>query len=179
MGLSGIFGPLKPFLLLVTKQKGILMSLCSVSCATTVSHFQAFLWQKCPFLECFLLQYLLSETVFFSSCCCVTFHWRMPWWRGLQSGPVSGESTSSVCLSVEKGPVCLEADFHLLMDLTETTVTPIPLCHLEPGLQKCNWNISSGSCGALAAEVDSGSTHLCLVEKPFPPRGCLFQKLDR
>lgn len=92
---------------------------------------------------------------------------------------MSGESTSSVCLSIEKGPVCLEADFHLVMDLNETTVTPIPLCLLEPELQKCNWNISSGSCGALAAEVDSGSTHLCLEEKPFPLRGCLFQKLDR
>lgn len=147
-------------------------------CYNSVS-FSGFPLTEVSFFRMFSAAVSALWNCFFSSCCCVTFHWRMPWWRGLQSGPVSGESTSSVCLSVEKGPVCLEADFHLLMDLTETTVTPIPLCHLEPGLQKCNWNISSGSCGALAAEVDSGSTHLCLVEKPFPPRGCLFQKLDR
>lgn len=73
----------------------------------------------------------------------------------------------------------LEADFHLLVGLNETTATPTPLCYLEPELQKHKWNISSSSCGALAAKVDSGRIHLCLVEKPAPLRECFFQKLDR
>lgn len=39
------------------------------------------------------------------------------------------------------------------------------LCHLEAELQECNWNISSRSCGALAAKADWRLTSLCLVQQ--------------
>lgn len=78
----------------------------------------------------------------------------MALWLRLQSGTVTGKSTVSSCLSIIQGPMWLGADFHLMMDLNETVATPMLLCHLEPELQECNWNISSDSGGALAAKAD-------------------------